>query len=154
MRSTVLKAGLAGLAIVLLGMTPALAGGVPVPRPKPALGQLRIELPGNAAPVEREAAVEVEAPPPGEELVLRPRLMFDTRRSVTPAAWSQVDPNRSVPLMRQAAGVESEYIKKQLGIEVAYRAPGATAQSRFILDVRTNGQEQDTVRAAIGIPLE
>jgi hypothetical protein len=154
MGSTVLKSGLAGLALALVGVTPAIAGGVPIPRPKPILGYLRIELPADSSQIERRSPFEVEAPAPAEELVLRPKLMFDTRRSVTPAAWSQVDPANAVPLMRQAAGVESEYIKKQVGIEVAYRAPGATAQSRFMFDLRTNGQAQDTVRAAIGIPLE
>ena len=84
---------------------------------------------------------------------VRPRLLFDAQRNALPANLLQVDPSHQIPLMRQAVGVDSEYVRRLIGVEVGYSASGSDEKSRFLFDVRTNSLDQETVRAAVGIPL-
>ena len=118
----------------------ARALNIPVPAPRPR--GIPAALPSTAEP-----------PPAAVHLSVRPRLLFDARRSALPASWLQVDPANQVPLMRQAVGVDSEYVRRLVGVEVGYSASGAAEPSRFLFDVRTNSLDQETVRAAVGIPL-
>jgi hypothetical protein len=118
----------------------ARALNIPVPAPRP--GGIPAALPSTAEP-----------PPAAVHFSVRPRLLFDARRSALPASWLQVDPANQVPLMRQAVGVDSEYVRRLVGVEVGYSASGAAEPSRFLFDVRTNSLDQETVRAAVGIPL-
>lgn len=120
----------------------AFTGAFNLPAPAPHAGGHRPTLLTMAEPT-----------PVAEQLSVQPRLLFDAHRSALPGSWLQVDPANQVPLMRQAVGVDSEYIRRQIGVEVGYSASGAAEKSRFLFDVRTNSLDQETVRAAVGIPL-
>jgi len=104
--------------------------------------------------IRRSAVVApADLSPAASRLSVRPRLLFDARRNALPANLLQVDPNNQVPLMRQAVGVDSEYVRRLIGIEVGYSASASNEKSRFLFDVRTNSLDQETVRAAIGFPI-
>ena len=108
--------------------------------PRAAIGRSAVTAPADLQPAATNISV-------------RPRLLFDARRNAMPANMLQVDPNNQVPLMRQAVGVDSEYVQRLIGVEVGYSASGAEEKSRFLFDVRTNSLDQETVRAAVGFPI-
>ena len=157
---------IAALAALLLA-GPVLAGTQPpIPRKKPVQARplLALPVPQLVAPRLDEDAL---APTADKTIVapaadnadrgglrVKPRLLFDAQRASLPASWWQVDPQGGLPLMRQSAGVESEYVRRSLGLELAYGGDEQKAPSRFSLDVGTNDLDQDTVRATVGIPLQ
>ena len=107
------------------------------------------------AGINRSAMVTLgDVPAAKRKLSVHPRFLFDARRNALPANWLQVDPANQVPLMRQAVGVDSEYVRRLIGVEVGYSASGSDEKSRFLFDVRTTSLDQETVRAAVGIPLD
>lgn len=133
---------------------PSVASAPPAPVVHAHSGPIDITGLMPRAAIRRSAVMaSADLPQATSRISVRPRLLFDARRNALPANLLQVDPNNQVPLMRQTVGVDSEYVHRLIGVEVGYSASGSDEKSRFLFDVRTNSLDQETVRAAVGIPI-
>jgi hypothetical protein len=147
---------LAILALTLLASAPAMAAQ-PMPRPKPVPPILNVGLAVQQA-VDTSSqllgSTEALAPPPTAEpeLRIRPQIAFETWRPNDDARFRAVDPGNMPPLVRNRIGIDSSFVQKSFGLEVA-REGEVGEVSRLRLGVESVGNATDSVSASIAVPL-